>query len=261
MMIDYLKMFAEETPDWLKNYNVGDAIDMQEVLNSRILFYPGSGNDGQPIRTFNQSQCVHVFFYVDYGISRQSLENVLESHGFLGYHRIDRVDISKQQLIPNGWIPAPIEKKKPPRYWFVEENEVPYCFVDIYERDDNYDDSHGSDRFAVIFLFADAIAAYDAIFCNNRNKPPFILVLQDHGFGGEYDSYGEKGAMKGYADFSQVYPDILLAADHTPVWSDYELAQDVPSVIGGINHNIRRLYIKKGALFKNKKLIELIERL
>ena len=62
------------------------------------------------------------------------------------------------------------------------------------ERKPEYDEAHGPKRLAIIFLFADGIASYDALFCQSRNKcEPFGVLLQDHGFGGNYDKFGMGG--------------------------------------------------------------------
>jgi len=120
----------------------------------------------------------------------------------------------------------------------------PFAFMCIFERDTDFTEEHGTKRFSVIFSFADGIATYDAIFGNNNAKAPFIVVLQDHGFGGNYDTFGQGGLMEKIAQKTNVYPDIIMVADNTEIWNGYKKV-DCNSVHGGAANFIRSLYEKK----------------
>ncbi len=242
-MKQFLDSIKCNTPSWLQNYIPGQTVNMEEVLASRLVYYPGSGNDGQPIRTFNQAHSAHVFMYVDYGVSREELESVLSAPGIAGYSRLDRIELSVQDLIPNGWTPSIPVSKRADR--FVRKDIQPFCFMDIYERQPEFDETHGSKRFAVIFLFADGIATYDAVFCANQRPAPFILVLQDHGFGGNWDRFGAGGVLEEIADKHGVYPDYMLVAKNSKVWAGYEQVPETSCVIGGMHSFERYLYAKQ----------------
>lgn len=43
---------TNEMPQWLDEYD-GNRVDIAAIRNTACVFYPGSGNDGQPIHTFN----------------------------------------------------------------------------------------------------------------------------------------------------------------------------------------------------------------
>jgi hypothetical protein len=74
-----------------------------------------------------------------------------------------------------------------------------YSFLQILERKPEYDEEHGPKRLAVLFLFADGIATYDALFCQAGKKiEPFALLLHD-----------------------QIKPTYLLDDYNTEPWSDY----------------------------------------
>lgn len=48
----------------------------------------------------------------------------------------------------------------------------------------------------------DAIAMYNSLFVHEYRKAPWILLLQDHGLGGNYDRFG-RGAM--HEDWRSLY--------------------------------------------------------
>lgn len=242
-MKKYLQSLQEPVPAWLENFKAGDTPDMREVLQSRLVYYPGSGFDGQPIKTCVQSGCAHLFLYVDFCLSRKDLENNLKEHPFRGYHIVASADLEENDLCPNGWHPSVRINPKDPGIRL--RNEKPYAFITVFERDEELDDTHGTRRFAVIFLFADGIATYDALFGNKNVQPPFMVVLQDHGFGGNYDSFGEGGLMDKIAKATQVFPDYAMIGAHTRPWTCFKKEEDAIPENGGMHNLPRFLYIRE----------------
>jgi len=95
----------------------------------------------------------------------------------------------------------------------------------------------------VLFLFADGIAAYDALFCQDRGRrAPFLVLLHDHGFGGNYDRFGRNGLLERIADRAGVLPDYLFVAENTDAWRGYARCSDFPGNVGGATPTIRRLW-------------------
>ena len=165
------------------------------------------------------------------------MEAALARDGFKGYHLLDTIEISETDLVPQGWHPHVVTRGDT---HFT--HTAPYCFMNIYERDAAYDEAHGSQRFAVIFLYADAHAAYDAIFANQPQLgAPFAVVLQDHGFGGNYSSFGARGLLHKIAQAANVFPEYLLVATNTPCWEHYQQVSPA-AVYGGEHYNERHLY-------------------
>ena len=109
----------------------------------------------------------------------------------------------------------------------------------------DYDEAHGPKRIAILFLFADGIATYDALFCQSRNKTaPFAVLLQDHGFGGNYDKFGRGGLMDKIARHAQIKPNYLLVGENTEPWLEYSKLENVLDDLGGM-HNMPRSLFKK----------------
>lgn len=45
-VIEYLKNYKEEMPEWLFNYSEGYKLKFAEVIDGRTAYYPGCGDDG-----------------------------------------------------------------------------------------------------------------------------------------------------------------------------------------------------------------------
>jgi hypothetical protein len=95
-----------------------------------------------------------------------------------------------------------------------------YSFLQILERKPEYDEAHGPKRLAILFLFADGIATYDALFCQTRNKlEPFAILLH-----------------------AQIKPTYLLVVYNTRPWRDYTKLEDVAGAHGGMHDMAQYLH-------------------
>ena len=62
---EYFLKIHEPLPLWLKNYIPETGFPRKDFFNSRVVYYPGSGFDGQPVEFFSQTHSAHCFLYVD----------------------------------------------------------------------------------------------------------------------------------------------------------------------------------------------------
>ena len=246
-MISHLRKFREETPTWLMNYRQGDKITFNDIMSSRVAYYPGSGYDGMLMKVGNMSHSVHSFLYVDYGLSKSDLENqIVQENCIRGYHPIAEIEWQEKDLMPNGQyhypadIMAQLRHKDPFRG--VNKNEKPYCFSVIMERDEDQDDKCGAERFVVTFLFADGIATYYQLFVKEYSKAPWLFLLQDHGYFGNYDTYGAGGILDEIISQSRCYPMFVIFGDScgAKIWKGYEKVADVTPLYRGMHR--RDLY-------------------
>ena len=225
---EYLKEYREEMPQWLAEYKSGDQVSFSEFMNCRLGYYPGSGFDGNLVKVGNQSHAIHCFLHADYGIARETLDQHLESGGcFAGYHSIGRVDWSDTVSIDSS------------HKSLIQEE--PYCFMEIFERDLDKDDSWGAKRFAVTFLFADGIQTYKQLFVNQYKKAPWLFLLQDHGFGGNYDKFGKGGALDRIISKGEK-PEFVICGVNTAVWAGYFRIERVHPTCNTLGISSRRLY-------------------
>ena len=89
-LYEYLHRASEDTPIWLDQFGEEDSFSAQQFFASRVVFYPGSGTDGHPVKLFGSTHSAHCFVYADYGVSRPVLEEELghPTHHFQGYHSL-----------------------------------------------------------------------------------------------------------------------------------------------------------------------------
>ena len=247
-VISALSRLPEDMPQWLRDYRPGDRVSFADFMSSRIGYYPGSGYDGCLVSTCNRAHCVHCFIQVDYGIAERDLKSEAEQfNAFRGYHVIGRVDWTERDLAPNGQYAynfVMTDREKERAMSFVSKDVAPYCFMEVYERNADRGEEWGAERFAVTFLFADGIATYYQLFCREYRKAPWIYLLQDHGFGGNYAAFGRDSLMERVMKANGCWPGNVLCGDNTYIWDGYEKVKAAP-VIGGMHRNRRFLYTRE----------------
>ena len=239
----YLSQFEEEMPCWLWNYKEGMTVPFSEVMSGRVAYYPGSGYDGTLIKVGNKSHAVHSYLYVDYGVRKEELVSHLAQPCCInGYHSIGRIEWSEKDIMPSGQYPLNVNKTPRTPYRVFLPDEKPYCFTEIFERDANKDEDWGARRFAITFLFADGIATYYQLFCMEYKKAPWLVLLQDHGFGGNYDKFGNGGLLDAIITKNEIRPSYVLCADNTHIWNGYAPIADLPPVCERKCDHLRTLY-------------------
>jgi hypothetical protein len=239
-------MTPENIPTWLANWTPRRQIAMKDFFASRVVFYPGAGTDGQPVAFFGSRHAAHCFVLADYGLPKDQVvrELAAQGHPFTGYTTIGRKELSEHDLTPNGWRPT-ISPARATRPAPVTPYEA-YAFLEILERQNGFDDSHGPRRLAILFLGGDGVASYDALFCQPGARAPFAVVLQDHGLGGNWTKFGEGGCLEQLARKADRLPPILLVADNTDAWPGYSVDDDIPASRGGMHGHTRRLWQQSG---------------
>lgn len=247
-LYEYLRGLREEIPPWLDQFGDGVRFSRQGFFGSRVVYYPGSGTDGHPVKLFGSTHSAHSFVYADYDVTQPDLEAELGNpgHSFRGYHTLARLQLRESDLVPRGWT-AHVQPDVPQnRYRFGTVAAAPFGFVEVLERDRNLNDDHGARRLAILFLGADGIAAYDALFCQEHSdSAPFAVVLQDHGFGGNYDKFGRGGLLESIATRCHVVPPYLLVAENTAPWPGFKPVHDVDGDRGGMHNTLRLLHERR----------------
>lgn len=226
---EYLKSYAEEMPSWLKAYRKGQPKPLSEFLQSRIVYYPGGRTDWHPLEVFGGSHSAHCFVYADYWLSEDELHTELQERGIDGYELLDEVSLSESEVMD----------AMPPNYSrFLSQEELrqaaegtrnfreyihpkPYALLLILERKSGYGDDYGPGRIAILYLGADGIATYSAMFAGRKAPHLFGFLLQDHGWGGNYDRFGKGGLLEKIIERSKVSPDFVLAGNDE-VYDEYE---------------------------------------
>lgn len=177
-----------KVPSWLTNLTP-DAIKhaplpLHELL-CESLYYPSSGFDGDPIKHFGGN--VLSFVYVDYGHTRDAFMNVLQ---FTGYELVASRFVTENELVPDGRRPLDLRwmDGDPLRYRaYVKE---PFCVWSIFQRRGEFSVGHGPVRFSLLFICADGVATFQALYLGNSITPKAVAIIQPgHGFGYNWSDF------------------------------------------------------------------------
>jgi hypothetical protein len=172
----------------------GGPFPLQQILEDS-LFYPASGIDGTAIRYWLEG--VLSFVYVDTSYSHAAFKHAILTAPPSGYSILGIRDLSPQDLTPLGWkptIPKELDSKSYLSALGLVDASGTSAFASwiVFERDSSLEDSHGPIRFSLVFLRAEAIAAYQAIYVGNHICPKILAVIRPGiGFGGNFGNFEE----------------------------------------------------------------------
>jgi len=192
MPISYLPV--QPALDWLVKMTpegmFQEPLPVHDLL-SGSLYYPSSSFDGDPIAYLGGNHL--SFVYADYGMERRELLAALEEPGFLGYRVLCHRPVLEAELTPKGWSPViPNGRlRRPPPRWV----RSPFCEWVIMERNADFLDDHGPDRFSLLFLCADGVATFQALYVGNGVTPGTVAIIQPGtGFGGNWTDFRDPEA-------------------------------------------------------------------
>lgn len=233
-IVEMLNENPECLPRWL--HSRPTSFNRTDFFGSRTVYYPGSGDDGQPVSFCSRSHAAHSFIYVDYLMPK----NNPGDYDFLGYDIDNIVELDEVDLGgPDGWMNVNPEDCTDP----IE----PYASFLVLRRQDSKDESHGPKRLAILFVGADGFDTFEALYCQNDGIPtpaPYMIVAQDHAFGHNHDNFSQGEKLQRLASENEKEPQFLLVGvgNNTIPWENYIDAGADPEH-GGANNTIRKLYI------------------
>ena len=241
-IVNVLQRDQERLPNWLDG-DTPPRFNRETFFASRTVYYPGSGDDGQPVKLCALSHATHSFIYVDQAVDRNTILESLNDRkrGFRGYAISHQESVSEDVLRPGGWTSHISEHDAGDSTRFRDSFVEPFGWFVALDRQDG-DRHHGPRRLAILFIGGDGFASYDALYCQgDRTPPPFLAVIQDHGFGGNYNRFGEGGLLELIARRTDVRPDFLLVGGNSKPWTGYEDTGASPEPGGSAAHP-RRLF-------------------
>lgn len=216
----YFKSNKELMPAWLLSYRRTSTLDFKEILSGRLVYYAGSALDGEVIKTFNTAHAAHTYIYVDYMLQKERVVNHIKGRGLLGYkvYHLREFDLNNLKISDEHQETMhAIEKERDALTNDFSINE--YGLLAIFERLPEFNENHGAERIALIYLSTDAVTAYLKLF--NKERAPFINVLQDHSMGGNYTTFGRHGLLEKISIKHSIKPLYSYVGSNTRPWSNY----------------------------------------
>lgn len=184
-----------EIPEWLRRIGGGEAVPAKIPLRDILrmsCYYPASGLDASPVIILNGF--VHSFVYVDYGITREQLHREYSEGGFRGYRLIHHREVPIDDLLPEGensfssiWGRSGLDERS--------RTKMPFADWSIWRRSEDLSENHGPELFSLLFVGAEGVAAFRALYERNDISPIALAIIQPgHAFGGNYTNFFDPNA-------------------------------------------------------------------
>jgi len=226
----------EAPPEWLAAFDERARFPREAFFRSRIVFASGSGTNGYPVEAFGWIHAAHTFVYADPPEAMASIVARLDdpSPKFAGYLPGPRLPVSGRDLFA-GWREPHLEPGEIGVAGRPEATDEACGFLQVLQRRCDPALETRPERLAVLYLFRDAAATYDALFCQHRDRPaPFAVRLRDRGLAaapaaggtvsgdvGRAGRSSRRRPLERVAERAGVFPDYLLPARKTRSWEEY----------------------------------------
>jgi len=166
---------------------------MKDFL-SGCVYYPAAGVDGTPVRWLSKRW--DRFVYVDAMRDRAGTVPPMLSQAFAGYVVNAQREVTWPELVPTGWRPNPPACLTRDTYLPYLERSIDrapgWACLSTMDRLPTRTPEHGPERFELLQIQAEGVAAYQALFNSNRTLPDVIVYARaGEGFGFNYSNFIE----------------------------------------------------------------------
>jgi hypothetical protein len=147
---------------------------LTDILQGSV-YYPASGTDGHVVEFLGRNAA--SFVHVDYSRPQEEVRAQLVL-GFAGYTMVGMRSVTQRELTPTGWRPT-LFNPRGHRPMPASANPAnAFALWAVYERDTTRDASHGPQRFSLLHLHAEGVAAYDALYRGNGLQAYALAIVQ-----------------------------------------------------------------------------------
>ena len=170
----------EPLPEWLLTAN---EFRPEDFFSSNVVYYPGSGTDGQAFDIFCGTHSAHCVVHIDYNVSSADVQLSLQAdhpHHIRGYEPCVQSELAlpdaaallalDAELCPNGQDPI-----------------VKSSLWTVLERQQGFGNECGPKRIAFLHIEAEAVWVCRSLW-RAFNPEPFAVIVQDHGFGCQWNN-------------------------------------------------------------------------
>jgi hypothetical protein len=223
--LDILARDQTSQPDWIREKPSFTDEVRSQFLQSRVVFYPGGGDDRHPVKLFGSSRAAFCFVYADqagcdYGRDPTGYKPVLQ----------------EQVMWPEFQRPFNFSVTNPRRAQWT-----------VFKREKHLGDDHGFEFIVLLYVYGDAFTVYWDLWVGN-GKAPYAILIEDYGIGGIFKGHpfgGPESPMYMWADAKIAWPNWLLVSEHPPTkpWPGYHRVSTGDP--GGLHHDKRFLYSRR----------------
>jgi hypothetical protein len=194
----------------------------------KILYYPGAFSDFGPMKFFFENSSIDTVIYTDYMITREILEERIQN--FINdFNNRDSIIITPNVFNKNNWN----------EFWPEQTNKgINNAFGIEYNFLVNKDK-----KCRFIYLATEAIKTYSILL--ECNLVPAVIVLQDHGMGGNWTYFGGDSPLYRLAVNNLPKYIFLEPNSNTKPWKSYSKITEAFNLPGALHNNRRALYTRK----------------
>jgi len=192
---------------------------MKNILASRAVFYPGAGNDGQPLKIFCESHSAHCFIYADYLKSKKELIKQLKENlasYYWGYKTLFAIEGRAKDFFPEGY--NNISDKK--------EKSFKWGMWAVLERDSDYSNGPDPKRIIFCYLCCDEVSAFASLWPKDKKDAPYAVVINDNNPNLTREEFGgEQSPLYRIVPRNQENKPItewLLTVENSKEWPEYK---------------------------------------
>lgn len=209
-------------------------------LTELTLFYPGGGTDDGPLALACRTAPVAHVIYADYGLSRRDVEAFLRRRPFLGVKSMRSVG------------PGVLGAESWDEYWATDLRARNFSGPErafgigcgTHHRGLEREEEFIAREVSFLYLATEAVGTYARLLASQADNVPDFVVLQDHGFGGNWTHFGGENELWQAAAERLAFPRFLLVAENTRPWPGYEQVTGYEPTPGQMHSFGRALFVR-----------------
>ena len=166
-----------------------------DSLLENSAYYPACRYDGDLIRLFNKilkDKGIRSFIYCDYEanedqVVRKAKQN-MRGYNVLAHRSVGISEFAGSNMDSRCFLPVN-------RCGKVKSGRSFFCHWFIFERDDSFNETHGPERFSLMYICAEGVTAYEILYSYREIAPKCVAIIQPgEGLGGNWTDFHKVGA-------------------------------------------------------------------